>query len=200
MAQLVARYLGVVEAASSSLVTQTNKKEILANLLFALYGRSFSGICAWLKRSGTLRGFREKDRCKVLLTTCKTIDADHMNKFGVERCCSGAFSLIMRCRFWNANEICPFRKFIKLVIISAFVMKVPSFYAESRITFQRDCKVFFEEIVCFFIFRLLFFECFLSIGKITRSKRIVHPPSHLPNLCLTIDESKTRNYQPRPCV
>ena len=33
VAQLVARYLGVVEAASSSLVTQT-KKEIRKNLLF----------------------------------------------------------------------------------------------------------------------------------------------------------------------
>ena len=36
VAQLVARYLGVVEAASSSLVTQT-KKEIRKNLLFSLF-------------------------------------------------------------------------------------------------------------------------------------------------------------------
>ena len=36
VAQLVARYLGVVEAASSSLVTQT-KKEIPRNLLFSLF-------------------------------------------------------------------------------------------------------------------------------------------------------------------
>ena len=35
VAQLVARYLGVVEAASSSLVTQTNKREMI-NLPFFL--------------------------------------------------------------------------------------------------------------------------------------------------------------------
>ena len=46
VAQLVARYLGVVEAASSSLVTQT-KKEIRKNLLFSLFfaqNRPFSRI------------------------------------------------------------------------------------------------------------------------------------------------------------
>ena len=46
VAQLVARYLGVVEAASSSLVTQT-KQEIRKNLLFSLFfalNRPFSRI------------------------------------------------------------------------------------------------------------------------------------------------------------
>ena len=36
MAQLVARYLGVVEAASSSLVTQTNKRRFV-RISFLLY-------------------------------------------------------------------------------------------------------------------------------------------------------------------
>ena len=45
MAQLVARYLGVVEAASSSLVTQTNKNGDVSSVwtapFFALYTRLF---------------------------------------------------------------------------------------------------------------------------------------------------------------
>ena len=47
MAQLVARYLGVVEAASSSLVTQT-KKEIRKNLLFSYFFAIIHGLLALL--------------------------------------------------------------------------------------------------------------------------------------------------------
>ena len=43
MAQLVARYLGVVEAASSSLVTQTRKRE-MSNLPFFSFYRTFSKL------------------------------------------------------------------------------------------------------------------------------------------------------------
>ena len=43
VAQLVARYLGVVEAASSSLVTQTNS-EVQQNLRFFFILRAFSGF------------------------------------------------------------------------------------------------------------------------------------------------------------
>ena len=55
VAQLVARYLGVVEAASSSLVTQT-RKEIRKNLLFSLFfaqNRPFSRI---LRPKSSLKG------------------------------------------------------------------------------------------------------------------------------------------------
>ena len=43
VAQLVARYLGVVEAASSSLVTQTRKREMV-NLPFFFISQGFSAL------------------------------------------------------------------------------------------------------------------------------------------------------------
>ncbi len=46
VAQLVARYLGVVEAASSSLVTQTRKNRVFITRFFLYFTRVFSDFIA----------------------------------------------------------------------------------------------------------------------------------------------------------
>ena len=66
MAQLVARYLGVVEAASSSLVTQTKIGGSIESPIFFIF-RAFSGFFAvysGLHRLEIVRYFFAKNRFK----------------------------------------------------------------------------------------------------------------------------------------
>ena len=85
VAQLVARYLGVVEAASSSLVTQTKIGGSIEPPIF-LYFTGFSGFWLDLQPRNYLQKFTLNNVRFFALTTCLTTCGDFCLIFDHKKC------------------------------------------------------------------------------------------------------------------